>query len=132
MPDVLPFSPRPRFENIVEALGWFTRTGVAVSKTEPPVDAAGDQYVDTYLATVFTALRHFDGLPLKIAHLNDKASREDRQCLAVLSAAGDHGDTEYEAHKAEAEVHRTLCNTMRRWAQAFADAGAERVVGGAA
>lgn len=128
---VLPLTPRPRFRNVVEALAWFARSNETASSKAPPVDATSDEYTDAYLATVFAALRHFD-VPTRIAHLHEKAGLEDRQCMRVLSTAGEPGDTDYERHLAEAKVHEALALTLRKWATEIHEAAMDSVAGGAA
>lgn len=115
----------PIFRNISDALDWAIATGAPTATVTPPVDATGDEYVDAYLATVFEQLRHLPTLSDRIEHLNDRASVEDRQCMRVMSSAGEKGDPEFDAQMAAAAIHRGCCDTLRKWAQALHDAGAE-------
>lgn len=117
----------PIFRNVSDALDWAIATRAPALTIVPPVDVTGDEYVDAYLATVFEQLRHLPTLSDRIEHLNDRASVEDRQCMRVLSSAGEKGDPEYDAQMAAAAIHRGCCEKMRQWAQELADAAAEAV-----
>lgn len=122
---VLPFTPRPAFASIVEALDFYAiedRRDQLMLRARPPLDAVGDEGGDAYLCWVFLALPAIPSLSGRIFHLAHQAL--DLCALSVrLHERG---------HVAEAELQRRMACVVSGWRDQLSDHALNTVSGGAA